>query len=102
MEEICSKQDDFLSSKDAKIKDLKKRLVLQKQTHKQQLSELEIQRQQERYIAQNTQKSRETSRKPKQRRVTFRWQEFALHARLLPGNLIIDIISLPCTVHWGK
>ena len=71
MEEICSKQDDILSSKDAKIKDLKKRLANQKQTHKQQLSELEIQRQQERYITQNAEQSFAT-RKLKPRRATYR------------------------------
>jgi hypothetical protein len=72
MEVICSKQDDVLSSKDKQIKDLKQRLANQKQNHKQRLSELEIQRQQERYIVMNTQLPKDGSKKTKPRRVTFR------------------------------
>lgn len=68
MEVICSKQDDILTSKDAKIKDLKTRLAKQKESHKQQLSELEIQRQQERYIIMNT----KDSNNKRQKRVSFR------------------------------
>ncbi|XP_031561269.1 spermatogenesis-associated protein 24-like [Actinia tenebrosa] len=72
MEMICSKQDDVLSSKDAQIKDLKQRLAKQKQNHKQCLSEMEIQRQQERYIIMNTHKTKDSSNNTRQRRVTFR------------------------------
>lgn len=72
MEMICSKQDDVLSSKDAQIKDLKQRLAKQKQNHKQRMSELEIQRQQERYIVMNTQQPKDSTNKSRQRRVTFR------------------------------
>ena len=72
MEEVCTKQDDILSSKDAKIKDLKLRLARQKQTHKQTLSDLEIQRAQEKYILQNSNKTLETSRKIRQRHTLFR------------------------------
>ncbi|XP_015779355.1 PREDICTED: spermatogenesis-associated protein 24-like isoform X1 [Acropora digitifera] len=57
MEELCSKQDDILTTKDAKIKELKQRLVRQKQVHQQQLSDLDIHRQQEQYINYSTQKS---------------------------------------------
>lgn len=89
MEIICNKQDDILTSKDAKIKDLKSRLAKQKQSHKQHLSELEIQRQQERYIQMNT---RDLSRK--QKRVTFRWTVrnchffivFSLHNHCYTGS----------------
>ena len=74
MEELCSKQDDILSTKDAKIKELKRRLVHQKQIHQQQLSDLDIHRQQEQYINYNTQKTQEKSatKRTRQKRVSFR------------------------------
>ena len=74
MEELCSKQDDILTTKDAKIKELKRRLVHQKQIHQQQLSDLDIHRQQEQYINYNTQKTQEksTTKRTRQKRVSFR------------------------------
>ncbi|CAH3179724.1 unnamed protein product [Porites lobata] len=74
MEELCSKQDDILTTKDAKIKELKCRLVHQKQIHQQQLSDLDIHRQQEQYINYNTQKTQEksTTKRTRQKRVSFR------------------------------
>jgi len=72
MEELCSKQDDILTTKDAKIKELKQRLVRQKQIHQQQLSDLDIHRQQEQYINYNTQKTHENTKRTRQKRVTFR------------------------------
>ena len=72
MEELFSKQDDVLTTKDAKIKELKLRLVRQKQIHQQQLSDLDIHRQQEQYINYNTQKSQENTKRTRQKRVTFR------------------------------
>ena len=74
MEVLCSKQDDILTTKDAKIKELKRRLVHQKQIHQQQLSDLDIHRQQEQYINHNTQKTQEksTTKRTRQKRVSFR------------------------------
>ena len=74
MEELCSKQDDILTTKDAKIKELKRRLVHQKQIHQHQLSDLDIHRQQEQYINYNTQKTQEksTNKRTRQKRVSFR------------------------------
>ena len=73
MEELCTKQDDILTTKDAKIKELKLRLLRQKQFHQQQLSDLDIHRQQEQYINYTTQKSQENNKKTRQKRVSFRW-----------------------------
>lgn len=72
MEELCTKQDDVLTTKDAKIKELKLRLLRQKQFHQQQLSDLDIHRQQEQYINYTTQKSQESNKKTRQKRVSFR------------------------------
>ena len=72
MEELFSKQDDVLTTKDAKIKELKLRLVRQKQIHQQHLSDLDIHRQQEQYINNSTQKSQENTKRTRQKRVTFR------------------------------
>ena len=72
MEELCSKQDDILTTKDAKIKELKLRLVRQKEIHQQQLSDLDIHRQQEQYINYNTQKSQDKGKRTCQKRVSFR------------------------------
>jgi len=72
MEELCSKQDDILTTKDAKIKELKLRLLHQKQFHQQQLSDLDIHRQQEQYINYTTQKPQENNKKTRQKRVSFR------------------------------
>ena len=72
MEELCTKQDDILTTKDAKIKELKLRLLRQKQFHQQQLSDLDIHRQQEQYINYTTQKSQESNKKTRQKRVSFR------------------------------
>ena len=72
MEELCTKQDDILTTKDAKIKELKLRLVHQKQIHQQQLSDLDIHRQQEKYINYTTQKTQEKNKKTRQKRVSFR------------------------------
>ena len=75
MEELCSKQDDILTTKDSKIKELKRRLVHQKQIHQQQLSDLDIHRQQEQYINYySTQKTQEksTTKRTRQKRVSFR------------------------------
>lgn len=72
MEDLCSKQDDILTTKDAKIKELKLRLVRQKQMHQQQLSDLDIHRQQEQYINHSTQKSQENTKRTRQKRVSFR------------------------------
>ncbi|KAL9983917.1 hypothetical protein ACROYT_G006163 [Oculina patagonica] len=72
MEELCTKQDDILTTKDAKIKELKLRLVRQKQVHQQQLSDLDIHRQQEQYINYTTQKSQEKNKRTRQKRVSFR------------------------------
>lgn len=72
MEELCSKQDDILTTKDAKIKELKLRLVRQKQMHQQQISDLDIHRQQEQYINNSTQKPQESTKRTHQKRVSFR------------------------------
>ena len=72
MEELCSKQDDILTTKDAKIKELKLRLVRQKQMHQQQISDLDIHRQQEQYINNSTQKPQENTKRTRQKRVSFR------------------------------
>lgn len=72
MEELCTKQDDILTTKDEKIKELKLRLLRQKQFHQQQLSDLDIHRQQEQYINYTTQKSQENNKKTRQKRVSFR------------------------------
>ncbi|XP_002733994.1 spermatogenesis-associated protein 24-like [Saccoglossus kowalevskii] len=52
IEAQCEEQEDVLSAKDAAINDLKEKLVKQKENHKQQLSEMDIQLKQEAYIAQ--------------------------------------------------
>ncbi|XP_022091740.1 spermatogenesis-associated protein 24-like isoform X2 [Acanthaster planci] len=44
------KQDDLLSLKESKIRDLKQRLAKQKDNHRQQVQELNVQLQQEAYI----------------------------------------------------
>ena len=72
MEELCSKQDDILTTKDVKIKELKLRLVRQKQIHQQQISDLDIHRQQEQYINNSTQKPQEKPKRTRQKRVSFR------------------------------
>ena len=72
MEDLCTKQDDILTTKDAKIKELKLRLVRQKQIHQQQLSDLDIHRQQEQYINYSTQKTQGNTKKTRQKRVSFR------------------------------
>ncbi|XP_068743193.1 spermatogenesis-associated protein 24-like [Montipora capricornis] len=72
MEELCSKQDDVLTTKDAKIKELRTRLVRQKQVHQQQLSDLDIHRQQEQYINYSTQKIQENPKRTRLKRVSFR------------------------------
>ncbi|EDO47683.1 predicted protein, partial [Nematostella vectensis] len=71
MEVICHKQDDVLTAKESKIKDLKMRLAKQKENHKKQLSDLEIQREQERYIVLNT-LAKDENKVKRKKRVTFR------------------------------
>ncbi|XP_038070491.1 spermatogenesis-associated protein 24-like [Patiria miniata] len=56
------KQDDVLSLKDSRIRDLKQRLAKQRDNHRQQVSELNVQLQQEAYIA-RTLNAKGTNRK---------------------------------------
>ncbi|XP_033632810.1 spermatogenesis-associated protein 24-like [Asterias rubens] len=59
------KQDDILSLRDSKISDLKQRLAKQKDSYRQQVSELNVQLQQEAYIARTF-----TTRKPQRKSYT--------------------------------
>ncbi|XP_066278866.1 spermatogenesis-associated protein 24-like isoform X1 [Branchiostoma lanceolatum] len=47
----CELQEDILNVKDLRINDLKKRLTKQKQAHRAQMEDLEIQQQQDAYIS---------------------------------------------------
>ncbi|XP_078589433.1 spermatogenesis-associated protein 24-like isoform X1 [Branchiostoma floridae x Branchiostoma japonicum] len=47
----CELQEDILNVKDLRINDLKQRLTKQKQAHKAQMKDLEIQQQQDAYIS---------------------------------------------------
>lgn len=90
MEELCTKQDDILTTKDAKIKELKLRLLHQKQFHQQQLSDLDIHRQQEQYINYTTQKFQENNKRTRQKRVTFRWPMPTVHLEVYtPVNILL-------------
>lgn len=53
IEKVCDHQDDVILAKDSTIKDLKTRLVKQKHTHKDQLTDMAIQMEQERYLNQH-------------------------------------------------
>ena len=57
------KQDDLLHFKDSKIKDLKQRLARQKESHQKQMEEVNIQLQQEAYIAKMLTNEKDKGRK---------------------------------------
>lgn len=67
MEELCSEKDDGLTFQDAKIKELRSRIAKQKQTHKQLVSNLDIELKQEQYVARHLQGSKLTRFAPRRK-----------------------------------
>lgn len=57
----CRRQEILLSKKDDEIRELKQKLVKQKESYKREVAELHVQMQQEAYMAQMTSKGQASS-----------------------------------------